>query len=347
MEKIKAKLKFPIARSVDAPILAELFLVNSIASIVIIRTFLFLTGYPQLGDGVLHIAHMLWGGLLMLIALLLVILFLGRTRLFIAAVIGGLGFGTFIDELGKFITADNDYFFQPTFALIYLLFVIMYFIFHFAFTKRPLTEKEYLVNASDFIAEMVMSEDYDSQDAHKLKSLLDKSKAEEHIKDQFLEMAEKFRTQRATKENFYARYKQLFRKKYLELVEHKWFSTGLAWFFILRGVIVLIGVALTLATIITTNTINPNNPAGFFEWGLLLSSVLANILIVIGLFKYRKDHIIGLKWFRISTLITIFAYTFFAFYFNQLTAIIGLSFDILILYALEILIAGHTKHSHK
>ena len=38
----------------------------------------------------------------------------GQTRQALAAIVGGAGFGTFIDELGKFITSDNDYFFRPT-----------------------------------------------------------------------------------------------------------------------------------------------------------------------------------------------------------------------------------------
>jgi len=32
----------------------------------------------------------------------------------------------FIDELGKFITSDNNYFFQPTISLIYIVFIIIF-----------------------------------------------------------------------------------------------------------------------------------------------------------------------------------------------------------------------------
>ena len=62
----------------------------------------------------------------MMVALLMIFSFLGRHIQRVAAVVGGLGFGTFIDELGKFLTEDNNYFFEPAIMLIYLIFIGLY-----------------------------------------------------------------------------------------------------------------------------------------------------------------------------------------------------------------------------
>jgi hypothetical protein len=56
----------------------------------------------------------------MVIAIGLLLTLLGRGPRVPAAIVGGVGFGFFIDELGKFITEDNNYFFEPAAALIYL-----------------------------------------------------------------------------------------------------------------------------------------------------------------------------------------------------------------------------------
>jgi hypothetical protein len=50
----------------------------------------------------------------MMIALLLCSHF-NRSALYLVAVLGGFGFGAFIDELGKFITGDNDTSTSPLF----------------------------------------------------------------------------------------------------------------------------------------------------------------------------------------------------------------------------------------
>src|SRR3982074_2875166 len=107
-------------RNLDAGQLLETFLVSAVAAFLGVRFFLGVTGYPRLGGGGLHIAHMLWGGAVVGAAVLLVLSDLGQRIRRAAAIIAGLGFGLFIDELGKFITSDNNYFYRPAIALIYL-----------------------------------------------------------------------------------------------------------------------------------------------------------------------------------------------------------------------------------
>src|SRR3982751_6648780 len=99
------------------PELLDTFFVSAVSTVVLIRILLEATGYPQLGGGGLHIAHVLWGGLGMLVAIVLLLLYLSPTTRLVAAVVGGAGFGAFVDELGKFVTSDNNYFFKPTAAI--------------------------------------------------------------------------------------------------------------------------------------------------------------------------------------------------------------------------------------
>src|SRR3989344_9602961 len=140
------KLRNYLIRNIDAGDLFENFLVSAITSLLGIRFYLSLTGFPQVGIGELRIAHMLWGGLLMLIAILLIINFLNKPILRIGAIVGGLGFGLFIDELGKFITRDNNYFFEPTIVLLYIIFVLLFLLARMVEKHQVYTQKEYLMN---------------------------------------------------------------------------------------------------------------------------------------------------------------------------------------------------------
>jgi hypothetical protein len=146
-----------VVRDIEAGDFFELLLVFAIVTILSIRGFLALTGYPQVGGDSLHIAHMLWGGLGMLVALGLLLTFWNPGIRRLAACIGGIGFGTFIDELGKFITQDNDYFFQPTVALLYVLFVLL-FLAGMAYRRyRPLTPEE--IEANERLREVIEPEE--------------------------------------------------------------------------------------------------------------------------------------------------------------------------------------------
>jgi hypothetical protein len=95
------------------------------------RWYLDLTGYPTVGGGELHVAHALWGGLALVVAALLPLLWVGHRSLVLSALLAGLGVGLFIDEVGKFLTTSTDYFFAPAAPIIYgglLLLVLLWLV---------------------------------------------------------------------------------------------------------------------------------------------------------------------------------------------------------------------------
>lgn len=141
--KTKSIISSPLVFNKNAPQLVENFLISAVSTILIVRTYLKITNYPQLGGGNLHIAHMLWGGLLMLVTIQLMLIFIDRRVRLLSSILGGIGFGLFIDELGKFITTDNNYFYEPTIALMYVLFVILFIVYREVNTKIEHSENEY------------------------------------------------------------------------------------------------------------------------------------------------------------------------------------------------------------
>lgn len=99
-------------------------LVSFAATVIGTRWFLALTGFPQIGGGDLHIAHALWGGVALFAAAVLPILLAGRFVYTVSALLAGVGIGLFIDEVGKFITAENDYFYPAAAPIIYATFLL-------------------------------------------------------------------------------------------------------------------------------------------------------------------------------------------------------------------------------
>jgi hypothetical protein len=116
-------IRKPVERQ-DAGRYLLLTLLSFAASVTLTRLFLYLTGYPQIGSGTLHIAHLLWGGLLLFIAALLPLIFANRWVYTMGALLAGAGVGLFIDEVGKFITRTNDYFYPPAAPIIYTFFLL-------------------------------------------------------------------------------------------------------------------------------------------------------------------------------------------------------------------------------
>ena len=101
----------------------RLTLLSFAATVGVTRLFLALTGYPQLGSRTLHIGHMLWGGLFLFVSALVMLIFVNRWAYALGALLSGIGVGLFIDEVGKFITQNNNYFTPAAAPIIYALFL--------------------------------------------------------------------------------------------------------------------------------------------------------------------------------------------------------------------------------
>jgi uncharacterized membrane protein SirB2 len=112
------------------------FVVSGVATVLITRLILQLSGYPQIGGKGLHIAHVLPGGLLMLVGIVLLLAYVGPV-------------------VGKFVTSDNNYFYQPTAAIVYVVFVLIVLGSRFVTTRRPIDPREQLANVVDDAVEGV------------------------------------------------------------------------------------------------------------------------------------------------------------------------------------------------
>ena len=123
MHRFSSRFRSPVKRlGAEQHILVTLLAFA--LSVSLTRLFLALTGYPQIGGEVFHIAHALWGGLLLYIAALLPLVLANRWVYMVGAVLTGMGVGLFIDEVGKFITQANDYFFPLAAPIVYAFFLL-------------------------------------------------------------------------------------------------------------------------------------------------------------------------------------------------------------------------------
>jgi hypothetical protein len=114
----------------------QLTVLSFAASVSLTRLILEITGYPQFGNNTLHIAHVLYGGVILYSASLLPLVYANRWVYTWTAILSGLGIGLFIDEVGKFITQTNDYFFPAAAPIIYSFFLLTVLLYQ-RFKKNP------------------------------------------------------------------------------------------------------------------------------------------------------------------------------------------------------------------
>ena len=136
----------------------ETFLFSAVSTVVLVRAFLIVTGYPKVGGHGLHVAHVLWGGLSMGAAIAITMVYPGSRWRHRAAILGGIGFGLFIDEVGKFLTSSVNYFYRPAIAIIYVVFVAFYLIVRELIMRQRLSQSQRLAIASTALADLSLGQ---------------------------------------------------------------------------------------------------------------------------------------------------------------------------------------------
>jgi hypothetical protein len=170
MESSIRRIRKPVKRE-DAEQYLVAALLGFAASVILIRLFLELTGYPQVGNSELHIAHVLWGGLLLFGACLLTLVFANRWVYKVSALLAGVGVGLFIDEVGKFITQSNNYFFPAAAPIIYAFFLLIVLVYLQVRRSRSSDARAQLYHAFAKFEE-VLDHDLDAQERADLQARL-------------------------------------------------------------------------------------------------------------------------------------------------------------------------------
>jgi len=332
-----------LVRAADADLL-DTFLISAVATIVVIRIFLEATGYPQLGGGGLHIAHVLWGGLGMLVAIVLLLLYTTSTTRLVAAVAGGAGFGAFVDELGKFVTSDNDYFFKPTAAILYALFVILFLATREVRRFRGLSPEECLVNSVE-LAERLASGTLTADDRDRALQLLARA-------DQAHPLVAPLRASFLAAGLAPLSFTRLRwmgsagARTYAAIVSSRWFRRILASIFIIAGLAFVLTAIATVALLAGAFFGVPDAQIALDEetsGGPIASviqaiaGVVAGVLIVRGVFVLRRSRVRAYRAFELAILVDLLLAQPFAFLDVGFGAAIDVFIDLALLATLRYL----------
>jgi hypothetical protein len=326
------------ARNADFGALLETFLVTAVATILVIRTQLWLTNYPQLGGHGLHIAHLLYGGIFMVIAIGALLTLLGRWPRRPAAIIGGVGFGFFIDELGKFITSDNNYFFEPAAALIYLIFIGLFLLVRALQRDGVLSPMERLSNAIDLVGEAARRP-FDQNQKRRALELLRGADEAGPLVDPVRRLVAELEAQPPAEPPRLARVADALRDRYLRLVERPWFRPLVDWVFALWAVgsfLAVVNLALSFAFdwggAMAGFSRDDLSHLSFVNWASLISSAASAVLVFVGLLRlHRRGRLEAYRMFTYALLVAIFVTRVFAFVESQFGAVFGLAVDLLLL----------------
>lgn len=324
----------------------EAFFVSAIATVLVIRIILKFTDYPQLGGGGLHIAHVLWGGILMLVSLVIQMTFMGDRPRSAGALLGGVGFGFFIDEMGKYLTNNNNYFFKPAALVIYGLFLLLWLSFQYLDKKRSTSRKARAANIL-FLLEEGLLYGFNKHEREVLVyELLQLEESGDKLAKDLKNLYHLIEKSAATDQpSYYMRLAGWLNNLYSKAIRFKGFVLLLFIVFALQGILSLVSLVDFFRDLSTGRALlDISDELSRAEFGQLAGWAVYSVLILAGFIKFRESRVKAYRIFKNALLINIFVTQFFAFYRLQFAAVSGLFLNLALLGAVNYLIRLEAHH---
>lgn len=302
------------ARSYDLHQHLSTLFVCAVATVVFTRGFLAATGYPQVGGAKLHIAHVLWGGLLLLAALLSTLAFLSPATKPIAAVVGGVGFGLFIDEVGKFVTKDVNYFYKPAIAIIYVCFVVLFGVTRWLSGRRFSAQEATLIGL-EALQRAAVGALSPERRAHALK-LMHTTDSDGQLSRSVRELLERTATEPQPLPPVTQRISQALARRWIPLTAHRLFRRGVFALLIVAGAISAAEAAWLLR--------DGLGHLSFSQRAFTLTTVVADLALLIGATRLSSSLLSALHWYDHAVLLEITVAQIFLYTSEQLAATLNL-----------------------
>ena len=347
------RIRRPVRRE-HARTSVQLMLLSFAASVGATRLILELTGYPRLASGELHIAHVLWGGLLLFAAALLPILFANRWVYTAGSLTAGVGAGLFMDEVGKFITQSNDYFYPAAAPIIYAFFLLTVLLYLEMRRPRPAMRAAELYMALEGLEE-VLDRDLEAHEREVLEARLRhvaKSAEEPEMARLAGELLDYLRSDavRLAEDS----------PEWFEVISRRWAGWEARWLTRGRARAVLAGgpaalgamgvarslpvwtvathperVAALLGPLVAAGRIGGGRALAWFEAWLVLEGIVGLILILaaVALFVRREQAAIAAG--RLALMLSLTVVDLMVFYFDQFSTILLATVQFTILIGLH------------
>ena len=261
----------------------------------------------------------------MLVAFILLFAYLSRTLDRVASVLAGVGFGTFIDELGKFITSDNNYFYEPTIGLIYIIFIAIFLVLRAARRTRRLEPADALANALNQIQGSI-GVPLDPKQKSRILALLDQADPAHPLSPHLRAYVDGVESSPDDPGHFYFRWKERMIEVYQHVVRQRWFVVLFPLLILLWGITEALTLAYLVYGILGERAIEGLNWTHYAQAASLSVTV---VCIAIGAWAWPSNRSRSYRWYVRGVLVSIFITQVFVFFHSQLAAISGLAVNVL------------------